>query len=106
MPQPLPEAPVPDMSVQPAEHLQEHDVVDEQVAQFSPPVEPQSYAHVDMKEIAGPQLPSMPGFWQQNELTPILLSDQDVMGDQDEQDDRPLSTPEALEMIKETDEEV
>ena len=87
-------------------------MVCEPVAQFSPPVEPQPYAHVDMEDFAGTRLPSMPEFWQQNELTPILLTDQDVMGDQDEQGGRPLSTPEtpetpeALEMIKETDDEV
>ena len=104
-----PAAPAPDTPVQSTEHSQEHNVVCEPVAQFSPPVEPQPYAHVDMEDFAGPRLPSMPEFWQQNELPPILLTDQDVMGHQNEQGDRQLSTPEtpeALEMIKETDDEV
>ena len=56
----------------------------------------------------GPRLPSMPRFWQ-NELTPILLTDQEVMEHQDEQDDRQVPTPptpQALEALGETDDEV
>ena len=106
---PVPAAPTLDVPAQPTERPQDHSEVYESTAQFSPAVEPQPYGHVDIEDIMGPQLPSMPRFWQQNELTPILLTDQEVIDQQDEQDDMQVPTPptpQAVEALGETDEEV
>ena len=108
VPSPVPAAQVLNVPAQPVEHSQGGSEVYAQAAQFSPAADPQPYEPVDINNLPGIRLPSMCEYWQQNELTPCLLTDQEVLEQQGGVDDAHLapSTPECHAELDKTDEEV
>ena len=106
---PVPVTQTLNVTAQSVEHTQNNSEVYAPTAQFSPAVEPQTYDSVNVDDFMGTRLPPMPTFWQPNELTPILVTDQEVMEQQDEVEDTQVPTPPTPQChtaLGDTDEEV
>ena len=116
-PAPVPAAQVLSVPDQPVEHSQggseayaaaAHFSPAAEPQQFSPAVEPQQYGPVDMNTLPGIRLPLMREYWQQNELAPYLLTDQEALEQQGGVDDDHIapSTPECNAELDKADEEI